>query len=644
MNNRGIVLMISVVLVLAISIFCLALVSMAYMNRTEANHYKKRVKSFYAADGVITFIAQECINGNGKNYKKGGVGGFLNLGTLPWVSTDTVNGWLSGKIYPAQNSSATYPSQSNLSNLSLTIGYTSYKTSSNGKEIQFLGGTTYNSGLGMIALKDNDYGYCSNLDSAAKTVYCLKGLGYKRLKCAVGLSDFVGRADGGGVPGSNKNVSKGYDTARGFYGIENYSVQFSVYNVGRNHIDWCRVPLYSSSTNHPNGMMHGMTDTCDIDITGYDTLTLAVWNIGNNYPDTADFADWCQMSASSGDTPILGEFKISYSVADSFTISTKAIDSLWLKSGKVSFTTSLSQSINSSIPTSGPLLIRDVPQYDNVPQTGWPITCNTTDSLYLVDYKYNGTTSRKDTLIAPAAVNLTDFPNEYHTHDYTNTNFNYDMNSGDTVYFRYFDENYFHVNNGTIMNSYSGPNRCVCYTNCWPYPNIPPDSCYDNQSGCPDNVPKWHFFDRFRTSASGCDANSFVNTASTVHAYKRYCVAGYVKINGINTDTVELGFSNPEGGHFNDYRVIVIRVYGVRLITSGKDTTTRNGIAGSYNYVDTVYRKDLVMPSCGLYIDNLTADTLFLGAILIRDKSMGGTWTTINSRQNWFRDYGDLKN
>ncbi|MBN1757914.1 MAG: fibro-slime domain-containing protein [Chitinispirillaceae bacterium] len=102
-DNRGMVTVITLLVLLAIIALSVTMLINSRMNMTSANNYKNKIQTFYAADGVITGLAQEMIDtaenrylvnriqnqdiGTNRNYGFNGSYGYNE-----YTNTDTVKG------------------------------------------------------------------------------------------------------------------------------------------------------------------------------------------------------------------------------------------------------------------------------------------------------------------------------------------------------------------------------------------------------------------------------------------------------------------------------------------------------------------------------------------------------------------------
>lgn len=82
LGHRGVVSLVTAIILLAITALAVGMLTDAHLNSTVASNYASRLESFYAADGVLTLLAQEVFNGNGYSYTPG---------------------WDSGTVYEAEN-------------------------------------------------------------------------------------------------------------------------------------------------------------------------------------------------------------------------------------------------------------------------------------------------------------------------------------------------------------------------------------------------------------------------------------------------------------------------------------------------------------------------------------------------------------
>lgn len=67
-KNAGFVLPMTILLVLGVSAISIGTLYNGRMGRMSAINYKKKIQTFMASDGLVTLLAQELINGNGRKY------------------------------------------------------------------------------------------------------------------------------------------------------------------------------------------------------------------------------------------------------------------------------------------------------------------------------------------------------------------------------------------------------------------------------------------------------------------------------------------------------------------------------------------------------------------------------------------------
>ncbi len=67
-GDRGFVLALTILLVLGVTAISVGIIFNGRMGRMSSLNYKKKIETFMASDGLVTLLAQELINGNGKKY------------------------------------------------------------------------------------------------------------------------------------------------------------------------------------------------------------------------------------------------------------------------------------------------------------------------------------------------------------------------------------------------------------------------------------------------------------------------------------------------------------------------------------------------------------------------------------------------
>jgi fibro-slime domain-containing protein len=118
-NSKGVVMVVALLILLAVSGLGVGMISNASMSSTIAANYKNKLQSFYAADGQVTFLAQQVIDSNQCKYllatspSCGGGGSGTNLiqngdfsgGTNSW-KTSYGDGATGGGLIIANNNQA----------------------------------------------------------------------------------------------------------------------------------------------------------------------------------------------------------------------------------------------------------------------------------------------------------------------------------------------------------------------------------------------------------------------------------------------------------------------------------------------------------------------------------------------------------
>src|SRR5690606_28692968 len=67
-KEQGFVLALTILLILGVTAISVGTMYNGKMGRMSANNYKNKIVNFTAADGLMTLLAQELINGNGGKY------------------------------------------------------------------------------------------------------------------------------------------------------------------------------------------------------------------------------------------------------------------------------------------------------------------------------------------------------------------------------------------------------------------------------------------------------------------------------------------------------------------------------------------------------------------------------------------------
>lgn len=81
-NQRGGVLLVAIIVLLVVTTIGIGMLTNNYLNKIIALNYRHRIQSFYASDGLMTYLAQEVMNGNGNLYSGQN---FLEAGGLDTV-------------------------------------------------------------------------------------------------------------------------------------------------------------------------------------------------------------------------------------------------------------------------------------------------------------------------------------------------------------------------------------------------------------------------------------------------------------------------------------------------------------------------------------------------------------------------------
>ena len=67
-ERNGFVLALTIILILGVTAISVGILFNSRMGRMSSVNYKKKIETFMASDGLVTLLAQELINGNGKKY------------------------------------------------------------------------------------------------------------------------------------------------------------------------------------------------------------------------------------------------------------------------------------------------------------------------------------------------------------------------------------------------------------------------------------------------------------------------------------------------------------------------------------------------------------------------------------------------
>ena len=78
-NSKGVIMVISIVILMAVAAVGIAMVTSAAMSSTIAKNYKYKIQSFYAADGQMTMLSQAVIDGQMSNWIGGGGTVYIGL-------------------------------------------------------------------------------------------------------------------------------------------------------------------------------------------------------------------------------------------------------------------------------------------------------------------------------------------------------------------------------------------------------------------------------------------------------------------------------------------------------------------------------------------------------------------------------------
>jgi len=80
-NQRGVVMLLALVVMFSVAAIGVAMVTSANINSTMARNYKSKIQAFYAADGQMSLLAQQVIDSNENKYMKDSLALHSNIGT-----------------------------------------------------------------------------------------------------------------------------------------------------------------------------------------------------------------------------------------------------------------------------------------------------------------------------------------------------------------------------------------------------------------------------------------------------------------------------------------------------------------------------------------------------------------------------------
>jgi fibro-slime domain-containing protein len=125
-DKKGIASVITLLVLFGVTILTLHTIINSRMNRTSADNYRHRIQSFYAADGMITLLAQEMIDSNENNYLKDAfliknVGLFSTgrHGYNPYANVDTLIG--AGTTLTSTNDKCTFLYQKYVGDVDISV-------------------------------------------------------------------------------------------------------------------------------------------------------------------------------------------------------------------------------------------------------------------------------------------------------------------------------------------------------------------------------------------------------------------------------------------------------------------------------------------------------------------------------------------
>jgi fibro-slime domain-containing protein len=125
-GKKGVASVITLLVLFGVTLLTLHTIINSRMNRTSADNYRHRIQSFYAADGMMTLLAQEMIDKNENNYLKDA---FLirNIGLFttgkhgynPYTNMDTLSG--AGRMLTGTSDRCTFLYQQYIGDIDISV-------------------------------------------------------------------------------------------------------------------------------------------------------------------------------------------------------------------------------------------------------------------------------------------------------------------------------------------------------------------------------------------------------------------------------------------------------------------------------------------------------------------------------------------
>jgi fibro-slime domain-containing protein len=90
-RRRGVIALVTMLMVTAIAALSISMVINSQINQAAANNYRNKIQTYYAADGVMTMLAQEMLDFNDSCYLKNLLRPHLDIGTPGATGSLTIN-------------------------------------------------------------------------------------------------------------------------------------------------------------------------------------------------------------------------------------------------------------------------------------------------------------------------------------------------------------------------------------------------------------------------------------------------------------------------------------------------------------------------------------------------------------------------
>jgi fibro-slime domain-containing protein len=90
-DRKGVIVLVTMLIVIAIAAISLSMVINAQINQAAANNYRNKIQTYYAADGLMTLLAQEMLDFKDSCYLKNMLRPHIDIGSPGAAGTFTIN-------------------------------------------------------------------------------------------------------------------------------------------------------------------------------------------------------------------------------------------------------------------------------------------------------------------------------------------------------------------------------------------------------------------------------------------------------------------------------------------------------------------------------------------------------------------------